>query len=77
MNFDTEAQANKSPQDRTLKNLIKSPNLMISAFGISKTIFLPSNGDKLCDRLTILLQEKKLVIILIKLTKKLLLYLIN
>ena len=26
--------------------------------GVPNTIFLPSDGDKLCDRLTLLLQEK-------------------
>ena len=36
--------------------LLKSPAIMAS--GISKTIFLPSDPDELCDRLKLLLQEK-------------------
>ena len=31
---------------------------MVSASGVSKTIFLSSNTDELCDRLKLLLQEK-------------------
>ena len=31
---------------------------MVSASGISKTIFLSSNPNELCDRLKLLLQEK-------------------
>ena len=32
---------------------------MLSASGISKTIFLSSDPNELCDRLKLLLQEKK------------------
>ena len=32
---------------------------MVSASGVSKTIFLSSDPDELCNRLTILLQEKQ------------------
>ena len=32
---------------------------MVSASGISKTIFLSSDPNELCDRLKILLQEKQ------------------
>ena len=32
---------------------------MVSASGVSKTIFLPSDPNELCDRLKLLLQEKK------------------
>ena len=32
---------------------------MISASGVSKTIFLPSDPNELCDRLRLLLQEKQ------------------
>ena len=58
MNFDTKALGNKSTRDRTLIKLLKSPGLMISASGVSKTIFLSSDPDELCNRLKLLLQEK-------------------
>ena len=59
MNFDFEAPVNKSTRDRTLTKLLKSPGLMVSASGISKTKFLSSDLDELCDRLKLLLQEKQ------------------
>ena len=59
LNFDTKALGNKSTRDRTLIKLIKSPCLMASASGVSKTIFLSSDPDELCDRLKLLLQEKQ------------------
>ena len=58
MNFDTKALGNKSTRDRTLIKLLKSPGLMVSASGVSKTIFLSSDANELCDRLKLLLQEK-------------------
>ena len=58
MHFDTKAQGNKSTRDRTLIKLLKSPGLMVSASGVSKTIFLSSDPDELCKRLNLLLQEK-------------------
>ena len=58
MNFDTKALGNKSTLDRTLIKLLKSPGLMVSAAGVSKTIFLPSDLDELCNRLKLYLQEK-------------------
>ena len=58
MHFDMKAQGNKSTRDRTLIKLLKSPGLIVSASGISKTIFLSSDPDELCDRLKVLLQEK-------------------
>ena len=58
MNFDTKALGNKSTRDRTLIKLLKSPGLMISASGVSKTVFLSSDPDDLCNRLKLLLQEK-------------------
>ena len=58
MTFDLKAQGNKSTRDRTLIKLLKSPGLMVSASGVSKTIFLSSEPDELCDRLKLLLQEK-------------------
>ena len=59
MNFDTKALDNKSTLDRTLIKLLKSPGLMVSASGVSKTIFLSSDPDELCIRLKLLFQEKQ------------------
>ena len=58
MNFDQKAVGKKSIQDRTLIKLLNSPGLMVSASGVSKTIFLSSDANELCDRLKLLLQEK-------------------
>ena len=51
MNFDTKALGNKSTRDRTLIKLLKSPGLMVSASGVSKTIFLSSDPDEVCNRI--------------------------
>ena len=63
MNFDFEAPVNKSTntnlRDRTLINLLKSPSLMVSASGVSKTKILSSDLDELCDRLKLLIQKKQ------------------
>ena len=40
-----------------MTKLLKSPAIMSS--GISKTIFLSSDPDELCDRLKLILQEKQ------------------
>ena len=58
MHFDLKASGNKSKRDRKLIKLLNSPGLMVSASGLSKTIFLSSNPNELCDRLKLLLQEK-------------------
>ena len=58
MHFDVKKIGNKSTRDRTLIKLLKSPGLMVSASGVSKTIFLSSDPDELCERLKLLLQEK-------------------
>ena len=58
MHFDTKAQGRKPTRDKTLIKLLKSPGLIVSASGVSKTIFLSSDPDELCDRLKLLLQEK-------------------
>ena len=58
MNFDLKAVGKKSTRDRTLIKLLKSPGIMASAAGVSKTIFLSSDPDELCDRLKLLLQER-------------------
>ena len=44
MNFDSKAQGNKSTRDRIIK-LLKTSGLMVSASGVSKTIFLSSDPD--------------------------------
>ena len=59
MNFDMRAQGNKTTRDRTLIKLLKSPSLIVSASGVSKTIFLSFDPDELCNRLKLLLEEKK------------------
>ena len=58
MHFDARAQGNKSTRDRKLIKLLESPGLMVSASGVSKTIFLSSDPNELCDRLKLLLEEK-------------------
>ena len=58
MHFDQNAPGNKSTRDRKLIKLLNSPGLMVSASVISKTIFLSSDPDELCERLKLLLQEK-------------------
>ena len=58
MHFDPKAPGNKSIRDRKVIKLLNSPGLMVSASGISKTIFLSSDPDELCERLKLLLQEK-------------------
>ena len=59
MNFDTKALGNKSTRDRTLIKLLRAPGLIVSASGVSKTIFLSSDPDELCNRLKLLSQEKQ------------------
>ena len=49
MHFDQNAAGNKSIRDRKLIKLLKSPGLMLSASGVSKTIFLSSDLDELCN----------------------------
>ena len=58
MHFDMKAPGKKPTRDKTLIKLLKSPGLIVSASGVSKTIFLSSDPDELCDRLKLLLQEK-------------------
>ena len=58
LHFDLKAQVNKSTRDRTLINLPKSPGIINSASGVSKTMLLSSDPDEFCKRLKILLQER-------------------
>ena len=57
-NFDLKAQGNKSTRDRTLIKVLKSPGLMVSASGFSKTIFLSFDPDELSNRLKLLFLQK-------------------
>ena len=59
MNFDLKAQGKKSTRDRSLIKLLESPGLMVSASGVSKTNFLSSDANELCDRIKLLLEEKQ------------------
>ena len=56
MHFDPKASGKISTRDRKLIKLLNSPAIMAS--GVSKTIFLSSDPNELCDRLKLLLQEK-------------------
>ena len=47
MHFDMRAQGKKSTRDGTLIKILKSPGLMVSASGLSKTIFLSSDPNEL------------------------------
>ena len=58
MHFDPKAAGNKSTRDRKLIKLLNSPGILVSASGVSKTIFLSSNPNEFCDRLKLLPQEK-------------------
>ena len=59
MNFDLKAVGKKSNRDRTLIKILNSSDLMVSASGVSKTLFLSSGPNELCDRIKMLLQEKQ------------------
>ena len=56
MHFDVRGQGGKSTRDQTLIKLLKSPAIMDSK--LSNIIFLSSDPNDLCDRITLLLQEK-------------------
>ena len=49
MHFDERRVGNKSTRDKTLMKLLNSPAIMAS--GVSKTLFLSSDPEELCDRL--------------------------
>ena len=51
MNFDVKATGNESTRDGTFIKLPRSPGLMVSTSGISKTMFLSTDPNELCDRL--------------------------
>ena len=67
MIFDVKAPGKKSKRDRTIRRLLRTPSLMVSASGVSsshkrksssKARNLSSDPDDLCDRIKLLLQEK-------------------
>ena len=57
MNFNIRQKGNKSDRDKSIIRLLRSSRIMAS--GVSKTIFLSSDPDELCNRLKLLLQEKQ------------------
>ena len=57
MHFDVRRQGRKSTRDRTPINLPNSPGLMVSASCVSKTIFLSSDPNEICNKLKPLQQE--------------------
>ena len=59
MNFDARKQGRKSTREKIIIKSLKSPGSMVSASGVSKTIFLPSNPDELGNRIRLSLQEKQ------------------
>ena len=75
MNYDTRSTGKPSVRHESMIRLLDKPAIMAS--GISKTIFLSSDPNELCERLKLLLQKNTLEIILKKLMMKSLLYLIN
>ena len=62
MNYDTKSTGPPSTRHTSIIKIFESPAIMAS--GVT-TIFLSENPNELCDRLKLLLQENKLVIILI------------
>ena len=58
-NFDVKAQGKESNRDKTLIKIHSSPGLWVSASVVSKTIFLPSDPNDICNRLNFSLQEKQ------------------
>ena len=68
MYFAEKPLGNESTRDKSLIRLLKQPGILISVSGVSsahkeksfsKTKFLWSNPHELCDRLKLLLQEKR------------------
>ena len=56
MNYDSKSIGRPSVRHTSIIKILNSPATMAS--GVSKTIFLSSNPNELCDRLKLLLQEK-------------------
>ena len=56
MNYDTKSTGRPSTRHTSIIKRLESPAIIAS--GVSKTIFLSSDPNELCDRLKLLLQEK-------------------
>ena len=56
MNYDSKSTGRPSVRHNSMIRLLDEPAIMASGF--SKTIFLSSDPNELCDRLKLLLQEK-------------------
>ena len=56
MNYDAKSTGRPSIRHTSIIKILESPAIMAS--GISKTIFISSDPDELCERLKLLLQEK-------------------
>ena len=56
MNFNIREKGNKSDRDKSIIRLLRSPKIIAS--GVSKTIFLSSDPDELCNRLRLMLHER-------------------
>ena len=57
MNYDTKSTGRPSIRHNSIIKILDSPAIIAS--GISKTIFSSSDADELCERLKLLLQERK------------------
>ena len=56
MNYDTRSVGRPGVRHNSIVKILSSPAIMAS--GISKTLFLSSDPNELCDRLKLILQEK-------------------
>ena len=56
MNYDTKSVGPPSVRHNSIVKILNSPAIMASR--VTKTIFLSSDADELCERLKLLLQEK-------------------
>ena len=54
---DIRQKGRKRNTDKSMKKLLKSPAIMASV--VSKTTFLSSDPDEICDRKKLLLQEQQ------------------
>ena len=59
MKYDIEAIGKKSTRERTLLKIPKSPGLSVFPSSVSKTIFLSSGLDELCDKINLFLPENQ------------------
>ena len=49
MYFNVKSTGNKATRDRSLITLLKPSALLVSAFLIPNTLFLPSDANELCN----------------------------